>query len=114
MKKYTLVVCLIVTFFGYYKSMAQTQFLNQDTKFMIRHTVVFKLKYPRNSPEEQSFLTAAKNLASIPGVQNFECLKQISKKNNFDFGLSMELPIKSFVMHIPIILIILNLFRSIG
>ena len=57
---------------------------------MIRHTVVFKLKYPKNSPEERDFLSAAKNLANIPGVQNFECLKQTSKKNNFDFGLSME------------------------
>lgn len=29
-------------------------------------------------------------LAAIPGVQNLECLKQISAKNNFHFGLSME------------------------
>jgi Stress responsive A/B Barrel Domain len=57
---------------------------------MIRHTVVFKLAYPKNSPEEQDFLDAAKKLANIPGVQNFECLKQTSKKNNFHFGLSME------------------------
>jgi hypothetical protein len=57
---------------------------------MIRHTVVFKLKYAGHSPEEKAFLTAAKNLSNIPGVQNFECLKQVSKKNNFDFGLSME------------------------
>ena len=57
---------------------------------MIRHTVVFKLKYPKNSPEEQEFLNAAKKLADIPGVQNFESLRQISKKNNYDFGLSME------------------------
>lgn len=57
---------------------------------MIRHTVVYKLKQTRNSPEEKEFLHAAKKLASIPGVQHFESLKQISKKNNFDFGLSME------------------------
>ncbi|WP_020602604.1 Dabb family protein [Spirosoma spitsbergense] len=57
---------------------------------MIRHTVVFKLKNPPASPETNDFFTAARKLAAIPGVRNFECLKQISPKNNFDFGLSME------------------------
>jgi hypothetical protein len=57
---------------------------------MIRHTVVFKLKHPLKSPETNEFFTAAKKLAAIPGVQKFECLKQISPKNNFDFGLAME------------------------
>lgn len=57
---------------------------------MIRHTVVFRLKHPAGSPEEASFLSAARNLASIPGVENFECLRQVSSKNDFTFGLSME------------------------
>ena len=57
---------------------------------MIRHTVVFKLKHPKNSEAETTFLNAAFELSSIPGVKNFECLRQISKKNDFDFGLSME------------------------
>ncbi len=57
---------------------------------MIRHTVVFKLKNPPNSPETNEFFAAANELASIPGVQKFECLKQVSPKNNFNFGLSME------------------------
>jgi hypothetical protein len=57
---------------------------------MIRHTVVFKLKHPKHSREEQKFLEAAQKLSSIPGVTHFECLRQISEKNNFDFGLSME------------------------
>jgi hypothetical protein len=56
----------------------------------IRHTVVFKLKHPKDSAEEQVFLAAAKKLSSIPGVENFESLKQVSKKNKFEFGLSME------------------------
>jgi hypothetical protein len=47
---------------------------------MIRHSVIFKLKYPKNSPEELDFLNAAKKLANIPGVENFECLRQTSKK----------------------------------
>jgi Stress responsive A/B Barrel Domain len=57
---------------------------------MIRHTVVFKLKHARASAQEQSFLQAARELAAIPCVRNFECLRQVSPKNNFDFGLSME------------------------
>lgn len=57
---------------------------------MIRHTVVFKLKCPKGSGEENEFLMAAASLSSIPGVLNFESLRQISKKNDFDFGLSME------------------------
>jgi Stress responsive A/B Barrel Domain len=57
---------------------------------MIRHSVIFKLKCPNDSPEEKDFLNVAKKLANIPGVQNFESSKQTSKKNKFDFGLSME------------------------
>ena len=57
---------------------------------MIKHTVVFRLKHELGSPEQTSFLTAARQLTSIPGVRNFECLRQISAKNDFTFGLSME------------------------
>ena len=57
---------------------------------MIRHTVAFRLKHPAASPEEFDFLTAARALARIPGVQRFECLRQTSAKNPFHFGLSME------------------------
>ena len=57
---------------------------------MIIHTVTFKLKHPSGSTEESAFLEAARKLSTIPNVQKFECLKEISKNNNFDFGLSME------------------------
>ncbi len=57
---------------------------------MIRHTVVFKLKHAANSEAEADFLQAARTLAEIPVVQNFECLRQVSQKNIYDFGLSME------------------------
>jgi len=57
---------------------------------MIRHTVAFKLKHQSGSTEEATFLEAAKALSTIPNVEKFECLKEIGKKNNFDFGLSME------------------------
>ena len=57
---------------------------------MIRHTVVFRLKHPSASESEAAFLKAAQILASIPTVRRFECLRQVSPKNNFDFGFSME------------------------
>ena len=57
---------------------------------MIRHTVVFRLKHGRNSPEEKAFLHAANGLTAIPGVEKFERLRQVSVKNGYDFGLSME------------------------
>ncbi|PVD52325.1 stress responsive alpha-beta barrel domain-containing protein [Terrimonas sp.] len=56
---------------------------------MIRHSVIFKLKHHKGSQEEALFLEKANALSSIPGIQNFECLKQVSPKNKFDFGISM-------------------------
>jgi len=58
--------------------------------FKIRHTVVFKLKHPQGSVEEKTFLDAARKLSAIPGVHRFECLREVSPKNHYDYGLSME------------------------
>jgi Stress responsive A/B Barrel Domain len=57
---------------------------------MIRHTVVFSLAHAKGSDAEKDFLAAANVLPEIPGVMNFEKLRQTSKKNDFDFGFSME------------------------
>lgn len=57
---------------------------------MIRHTVAFKLKHSPGSPQEADFLAAAKQLAGISAVKSFECLRQVSPKNDYTFGLSME------------------------
>jgi heme-degrading monooxygenase HmoA len=62
----------------------------QSNNSRIRHSVIFKLKHPKGSSEERDFFNAAKKLAAIPGVEKFECLKQVSKKNKFEFGISME------------------------
>ncbi|MBN8825043.1 MULTISPECIES: Dabb family protein [unclassified Spirosoma] len=61
-----------------------------DKTKRIRHTVVFKLKHANGSSEERNFLTSASALSFIDGVENFELLKQISQKNSYDWGISME------------------------
>jgi hypothetical protein len=57
---------------------------------MIRHTVVFRLRHAPGSAAEADFLAAADVLAAIPGVERFEKLRQVSAKNRFHFGFSME------------------------
>ena len=57
---------------------------------MIRHSVVFKLKHPIGSPEEQTFFDAVYKLVAIEGVENFVCYKQTSQKSPFDYGLFMD------------------------
>lgn len=57
---------------------------------MIRHTVVFTLKHPAGSAEEEAFLRDAKVLAGIPGVEDFEQLRQVSPKTDFAFGFAMR------------------------
>jgi len=78
-------------FLGLILSIIFSQFtMAQSVTTRIRHTVVFKLKHPKGSEEEKNFLNAIMKLSAIPGVEKFECMKQISKKNKYDFGLSME------------------------
>ena len=56
----------------------------------IRHTVAFTLAHGEGSEEERDFLAAAARLAEVPGVEAFEVLREVSPKNSFRFGLSME------------------------
>jgi hypothetical protein len=56
----------------------------------IRHTVAFTLLHEEGSAEERDFLEAAEQLATIPGVEMFELLAEISPKNGYRFGISME------------------------
>jgi stress responsive alpha/beta barrel protein len=57
----------------------------------IRHTVSFTLVHPPGSDEEADFLAAAARLADvIAGVEAFEILREVSPKNDFAHGLSME------------------------
>ena len=57
---------------------------------MITHTVAFKTRHPEGSEAEKDFLKAGKALGKLPMVRNFQCFKQVSQKNDFTFGFSME------------------------
>ncbi len=57
----------------------------------IRHQVIFELRWPPESPQTKQFLNEGKILLSaIPGVENFSVLRQVSPKNDFHFGFSMD------------------------
>ena len=56
----------------------------------IRHTVSFTLAHAAGSAEETDFLAAAAGLEEIPGVEAFELLAEVSPKNDYRFGISME------------------------
>ena len=57
---------------------------------MIKHSVFFKLKVKGNALSEADFLSEAMKLATIPKVNNYEIVKEVSPKNEFQYGLYME------------------------
>jgi hypothetical protein len=56
----------------------------------IRHTVAFVLHHEPGSEQERDFLAAQARLGDIPGVEAYELLREVSPKNGFRFGCSME------------------------
>lgn len=57
----------------------------------IKHMVTFCLHAGKENPEAEAFLSqSAAELAPIPGVENFEVFRQVSSKNDYDYGFSME------------------------
>lgn len=57
---------------------------------MIIHTVAFKTSYPLGSREESRFLSDGMALARLPMVRDFRCYRQVSAKNAYTHGFSME------------------------
>ncbi|OYU94138.1 MAG: stress responsive alpha-beta barrel domain-containing protein [Bacteroidetes bacterium B1(2017)] len=57
---------------------------------MIRHSVILKLKETISHESKKAFFDAVDKLKVIPDVKTFEVLKQISPKNKFEYGISME------------------------
>jgi hypothetical protein len=57
----------------------------------ITHSVFFTLHHPENSPQEAAFLEESfQILSTIPGVEQFEVLKETSPKNPYRFGFAMK------------------------
>jgi Stress responsive A/B Barrel Domain len=57
---------------------------------MIRHTVSFRLTHAEDSDTAKDLFDGAVALAKIPGVKNFELLRQVSEKSDLRYALSME------------------------
>ena len=57
---------------------------------MIEHTVTFRLRHPLGSPEETAFLTAAAELARLPGVRDFALRRQVSPQLDHTHGITMK------------------------
>lgn len=57
----------------------------------IRHMVIFDLKYGKGSTEAQQFISdGVALLTQIETVRHFEAMNQISPKNDYQYGFSME------------------------
>ena len=56
----------------------------------IRHSVAFTLHHAEGSVEEASFFEALRALAAIAGVEAFEVVAEVSPKNAYQYGVSME------------------------
>lgn len=60
-------------------------------KQSIRHMVIFCLKHEPDSPEATKFLEDGESiLTQIPGVEAFIRFNQISPKNDYEYGFSMD------------------------
>src|SRR3954447_4177238 len=56
----------------------------------IRHSVVFTPAHTAGSAEEAGLLGAIKALATIPGIEAFELMREVSPKNDYRYALTME------------------------
>jgi hypothetical protein len=57
---------------------------------MITHSVFFTLKHAKGSAAERAFMASADVLVAIPGVKDFQKLRQTSAKCDFDYGFTMQ------------------------
>jgi hypothetical protein len=63
---------------------------NKLKKGEIQHMVIFNLLYKKGSSEANKFLEDGERILSdIRVVQNFQVLRQVSIKNDYDYGFSM-------------------------
>lgn len=64
--------------------------MSEQQQSRIIHSVIFALKHSQQSEEARHFLADGQRiLSSIPVVENFVVNRQVSPKNNYDYGFSM-------------------------
>jgi hypothetical protein len=63
---------------------------NDNSSENIVHSVFFKLKHEKGSVGERIFLDKATALGNLPFVIDLKCVVELSPKNDFDFGLTMQ------------------------
>ncbi len=59
-------------------------------KTRIRHTVAFTLRHDEGSPAAASFFEALAALGAIEGVEELQVWSEVSPKNSYRYGVSME------------------------
>ena len=64
--------------------------MSQLEQSRIRHTVAFTLRHDDGSPEAESFFEALGALGAIEGVEELQVLSEVSPKNSYRYGVSME------------------------
>ena len=70
------------------KVTAMKQFDLKDGE--IQHMVIFNLPYPEGSAKALTFLKdGTRILTGIPVVKDFQAFKQVSPKNDYQYGFSM-------------------------
>ena len=79
---------LLVALLAGCASMSPGKSSAKDTRIV--HSVFFRLKHEPASSEESEFFAKAEKLAAIPGVDNLQVLREVSPKNPYTFGFSME------------------------
>lgn len=70
----------------------------------INHMVTFTLYAGKDTPEAEAFLKeSADALANIPGVEQFQVLRQVSEKMNLTIAFQWSSPTRLHMIHIMII-----------
>ncbi len=90
---YTLIIIGILALAGSCSTTSSNNIKMQDCQLNdleIQHMVIFNLRYQEDSDEARKFLEDGRRiLTAIPVVQNFQAFKQVSEKNDYQYGFSM-------------------------
>ena len=91
--KFTLVLVGILVLLGACSTTTSNEMQMKNCELNdleIQHMVIFNLPYQEGSVEARTFLEdGTRILTAIPVVRNFQAFKQVSKKNDFQYGFSM-------------------------